>query len=315
MGWHKLKGVLAGVLAAVNLFLLYMVREQARALDFIPDEAVEKLISLLEEDSIYLAEGALNREKQSPVIYGGVLSETYYKNVAESLSDSRENLFFTTPNGVVMTVDSGARFAFASGFGIRYEAAGFSELLLDSGFFETEVTRFADNARIVPLEGGDSRRVTAAVSRFLAETSDRALTDMLSYDIVNCFTDPETKVNYAVCTQKIKDTEVTNLKAAFAVLDGTVIGMNGRWCFESVGNTYSAQLYDQLHILYSVKERIREENGPVPAVIESVSLVYAVYYHADSDGFYLIPTWRVTVDNGREFLFNAVDGRYKQSDA
>ena len=318
MGWHKLKCVLSAVLAAVNLFLLYTVREQARALDYIPEEAVEKLIALLEEDSVFLAEDALDRAKQSPVIYGGDTDEAYYAKVAEALSDSTLNLSFTTPDGVVLTVEDGARFAFASGFGIRYEAAGFAQLLTEGTFFEMDVSGFAENGRLLLLDAKESRGVTESVRQFLSEaygTADRSAPDILDYNVVHCFTDPQTKVRYAVCVQKIKDREITNLKAAFAVLDGTVIGMNGRWCFESVGNTYSAQLYDQLHILYSVKERIGEENGTAVTVIDSVSLAYAVYYHADSDGFYLIPTWRVTTDDGKEFLFNAVDGRYKQPDA
>ncbi len=313
MDWHKLKLVLIGVLVSVNLFLLFMIREQARTLEYIPHEAIEKLTALLNEDGIYLAEGALSSKKQTMVIYGGEMQESYYTDTASALSDSAVSLSFTTPTGVVLTMESGTRCAFSSGFGIRYEAAGFGQLLQDTLFFETEMQALTENDALIPLETREERAVQTAVRAFLAKAaspSERTALHTVDYTAVYCAEDPKTGLQYYVCMQTVKDQPVANLCSAFAVLEGTVIGMTGEWCFSSLQETYSAQLYDQINILYSVKERITTEETAAHTVLQSVSLVYAVYYHADSELFYLIPTWRVTTDADKEYYLNAVDGSF-----
>lgn len=313
MNWHKLKLVLIGVLVAANLFLLYMIREQARTLEYIPDETIEKLTALLNADGIYLADGALDPKKQSMVIYGGQMREEYYTETAAALSTSGVSLLFNTPTGVVLTMENGTRCAFSSGFEIRYEAAGFAELLAQTQFFETEMEALSETDGLISLESREERALQTAVRSFLTKAenaSPRSAAYALEYTDVYCAKDPKTGVQYCVCVQTVKDQPIANLCSAFAVLDGVVIGMTGEWCFSGLTDTYSAQLYDQIHILYSVKERITAENTASHTVLRSVSLVYAVYYHADSDLFYLLPTWRVTTDTDEEYFLNAVDGSF-----
>ncbi len=313
MDWHKLKLVLIGVLAAANLFLLFMTREQARTLENIPNEAIEKLTELLNEDGIYLAEGALNPKKQSMVIYGGELGEDYYAETASALSGSDVSLLFTTPTGVVLTMESGARCAFSSGFGVRYESAGFAQLLQDVGFFDTEIRALMENRTLTPPEARAERAVKTAVQSFLEKAAlavQRSSPYTVDYETVYCGADPKTGVCYAVCVQTVKNQPIANLCSAFAVLDGAVIGMTGEWCFSGLLETYSAQLHDQVNILYSVKERIKTDDTAAHTVLQSVSLMYAAFYQADADLFYLIPTWRITTDADAEYYLNAVDGSF-----
>ncbi len=313
MAWHKLKLVLIGILAAANLFLLFMIRQQARTLENIPDAAIEKLTALLNEDGIYLADGALSSKKQSMVICGGKLGESYYTDTASALSGSDVSLLFTTPTGVVLTMENGTRCAFSSGFGIRYESAGFAGLLQEAEFFETEIKALMNNRALVPPEARSEHAAKTAVRTFLEKigsSSERAPQYTMDYETVYCGTDPDTSVQYIICVQTVRNQPIVSLFSTFAVLDGAVIGMKGEWCFSSVTETYSAQLYDQVNILYSVKERITAENTAAHTVLQSVSLVYAAYYQADSDLFYLIPTWRVTTDADREYYLNAVDGSF-----
>ena len=90
-----------------------------------------------------------------------------------------------------------------------------------------------------------------------------------------------------------------------------MIGVSGNWCFSVPDTSYSAQLLDQINILYSVKNRVveerTEESGSV-AGIRSLALEYAAYFRGDSDRFYLIPVWNAEMDSGTVYRFNAVDG-------
>jgi hypothetical protein len=97
----------------------------------------------------------------------------------------------------------------------------------------------------------------------------------------------------------------------FAVQDSRVIGMSGSWCFASIGASYSAQLLDQINILYSVRNRILEERGNATDSREeilSLEIGYAVYFRSDTEGFYLIPAWIVQTGSGKTYSINAVDG-------
>lgn len=313
MGWNKLKVVLIAVLAAFNLFLLYMIREQARQSDYIPDESVARLVTLLENDGITIADGALDQNKKSLVIYGGGMGDAYYADTATRISGDDVSLSFPAPSGVVLSMKNGDRCAFDGGFRIRYEAAGFTTLLGEYGFLSEDPSALGSRGTFAILSARETRALTDVVEAFLLRAdgvTERSEQRAVRYEVLFCGADPETKVQYLVAVQTVEGVAVTNLCSAFAVLDGTVIGMSGEWAFAEIQSTYSAQLYDQINILYNVKERIAAEGKASPTVVTSVSLVYAVYYHADASSFYLIPTWNVSTDSGESYLLNGVDGTF-----
>ena len=311
MGWNRLKLVLVAVLLFANLLLLYLLSTQAWSLRYIPEESVQQVKLLLERDGISLSEDALPAKKQSLVIYSGEIGDTYYVDTAESLSDSGVSLSFNTPTGVVFTMENGDRFVFEGGFGIRYEAAGFSSLLETGGFVELDSTEEKMPRALEALSAREQRALADTVRSFLAAGKIRAERQAMyemAEEIRFCGRDAETQVQFFACCQRIRDTEITTLSCVFAVLDGKVIGMNGEWCFSDVQTTYSAQLYDQINILYTVKDHILADSTAAHKVVTSLSLAYAVYYRADSDLFYLIPTWHVATDEGQTYILNAVNG-------
>ncbi len=313
MGWNKLKIVLIGVLVAFNLFLLYMIREQARQSEYLPDESVAQIVTLLEKDGITLADGALDPKKKSLVIYGGELGGEYYADTASRVSGSDVSLSFPTPSGVVLSMENGDRCTFDGGFRIRYEASGFTELLEAYDFLTGDPAAFADSGIFAILSAREERALADTVEAFLLEAggiAERGAPHPVQLTPLFYGADPETKVQYFVAVQTVEGIAVTNLCSAFAVLDGTVVGMSGEWSFAEIQSAYSAQLYDQINILYNVKERITAERSTESTVLTSVSLVYAVYYHADASSFYMIPTWNVSTDAGKNYLLNGVDGTF-----
>lgn len=311
MGWNRVKIVMITVLFAFNLFLMYMIGEQSRASEYIPEESVSRIVELLRKDGILVGEGALSRKKESPVIYGGECGNEYYAATASSLSGSSVSLSFPTPSGVVLSMKNGDRCSFESGFRIRYEASGCTALLEAQGFFDTAPDEIAKIAPM-PLSARQEKDLSAVVNRFLSRTDgtlERSAQYTLGYDVLFCGENKESGVRYLLCVQTVEGMRITTSCAAFAVYDGRVLGMNGEWCFADIQTTYSAQIYDQIHILYSVKERIRAEEAQ-QTVLTAISLVYAVNYHADTGTFFLIPAWSVTTDAGVVYLWNGVNGEF-----
>ncbi|MBQ8746947.1 MAG: hypothetical protein IJZ08_03670 [Clostridia bacterium] len=310
-GWNRVKIFMIAVLCALNLFLLYMIREQARESEYLPEVSVQQIVKLLEKDGITIKDGALSRKKATSSLYGGTMGASYYTDTASAVSGSAVSLSFPSPSGVVLSMENGDRCAFDGGFQIRYEAAGFSALLEEKGFFETDYTAAGINTMLSQLTAREERALTAAVESFLLRANgmtDRSAPYPVGYELLCLGKDDVSGLQVFICVQTVRGMRVANLCSAIAVLDGEVIGMSGEWCFAEIKTTYSAPLYDQIHILYSVKERILSEGDAAPKMITSMSLGYAVYYHADTEAFYMIPVWNITTDVGKTYLYNSLNG-------
>ena len=305
MGWTRLKWILAAVLLAANLILLYEIVIFHHSSAYLPQQSLEQVQLMLAENGIAVAESAVDNKKNNLVIYEGTLGEDYYTRIAEKLSGSVTELYFNTPNGVVMNMKNGDRFSFYDGFGIRYEAENAPDMEEPGALAERE---------LLPLSAAEERALKRTVSSFLALAENgmgEAQLFRLSDEVVYTGEDPESGIRYCVCVQKARNTEILSLISAFAVQDGRVIGASGTRCFAQLDTSYSAQLMDQVNILYSVKNRVQEErkeNGVDVVVIESLRMKYASYFRSDSNRFYLIPVWHTEMNSGKDYTVNAVDG-------
>ena len=303
MGWSKLKLAVAVVLLASNLLLLISVISLYRSTEYLPEEYLARMSRMLEEEGILLGEEALQGKKMNPLIYEGTLDEDYYSRIAEKLSRSTAKLSFNTPNGNVMAMENGDRLVFQGGFGIQYMHANAENLTLND---------YADK-KLIELDSSEMRQLQRAVEDFLKRaefSSGESLVLSLTMKLLTAGEDPETGIRYCVCAQTARGIQVLNFISTFAVDGSQVLGMSGEWCFSALDSSYSAQLLDQIHILYSVKDRILEEKeDPSSSVtIESLELGYSSYFRGDMDRFYLIPTWNIETVLGKIYRINALDG-------
>jgi len=255
MGWTRLKMILAAVLAAANVLMFWNLNSLYRSTEYIPDEALRRVTLMLAENGIAVAESALDAKKPDLLIYEGALGEDYYSRVAEKLSGSSKELSFNTPTGFVMTMENGDRFSFQDGFGLRSEHSDAPEHLSLAD---------VDFGALTSLSAADERRLTRTVEEYFrraeipgAETQALAFTRRL----IRAGEDPATGIRYCTFAQDMRDTAVLNFISTAAVYEGEVIAVQGNWCFAQLDTSYSAQLMDQINILYSVKNRVLEERG------------------------------------------------------
>lgn len=305
MGWNRLKLVLGAVLAAANVILALYMQNMIRTADYLPAEEIDEMLSLLAEDGIRVAENSVSAKKPELVIYEGQLGETYYSAAAKKLSGSNVSLSFNTPGGCVLTMEDGDRYAFFDGFGLRYERQNAPDFL-SAASIEWE--------KLTPLESASERALTRTVNGYLSAYR-RSSADPQSFFLVRtvlrCALDPVSGIQYCLAIQSMRGAEIGNFQALFAVLDGEVVGVSGKWCFAELDTSYDAQLIDQVNILYSVKSIIDEKRAvgaDAPDGILSVSLGYAAYFRADTDIFYLIPVWNIRTNDDVTIVINAVDG-------
>jgi hypothetical protein len=303
-GWRIVKITLAVVLVLANLFMILFLDSVFRADAYIPEETIRQARELLRSDGIVIGQRVVDSKKVNLPIYEGTLPQDYHASVAAGLSGSDVIRSFDAPNGVVISMANGDRYMFSDGFDIRYTA----------GVSTETVSVEAENvAALSPLSAGMEDSVRRAVSKFLgragAAHSDQSAS--LTYTVVDYGRDDATGILYCVCEQAVDRRSLADFRAVFAVSDGKVVGMSGSWCFASTDGIYSAQLLDQINILYSVRNRILEERGNATDSREeilSLEIGYAVYFRSDTESFYLIPAWIVQTGSGKTYSINAVDG-------
>ena len=299
-GWRIVKITLACVLAAANVFMLGFLHSVFRPMEYIPEDAIRQMRELLRKDGIVIPQGVVDGQKIDLPIYEGAMTQDYYTVTASKLSRSGVSLTFDALNGMVVSMTNGARCAFYDGFGIRYTAPNAPE---------HHVLSSLDASALSPLPPADVETVREVIDVFLdgASSSNSAF----PYTVVTCAEDTENGIRYCVCEQEMGGSPLMGFRTVFAVQNAKVIGMSGSWCFASTGAAYSAQLLDQINILYSVRNRIldeRESTADEWVEIVSLDLGYAVYFRGDTENFYLIPAWNVQTDAGENYCINAVDG-------
>ena len=305
-GWRVVKITLAAVLVLANVFMLGFLYSVSRPADYLPEEAIRQARELLRKDGIVISQGVVDAKKVNLPIYEGTLSRDYHAAVASKLSGSGVSLSFDAPNGAVISMANGDRCTFSDEFGIRYVAAGSPEILISSAQDVSALSSISPEE-----EEGVKKTVSAFLGRAGNESAERGQNALFSYTFVSSGRDSTNDVIYCVCEQTVDQRTFVEFQSIFAVYDGRVIGMSGSWCFASTDGIYSAQLLDQINILYSVRNRILEERDDATnsrVEIVSLELGYAVYFRSDTESFYLIPAWNVQMDSGKIYSVNAVDG-------
>ena len=166
------------------------------------------------------------------------------------------------------------------------------------------------------LSAAEQRRLSRTAEMFFraAEKSPGEGQPMaFTRRLIRAAEDPETGILYCTFAQDMRGTAVLNFISTLAVYGGEVIAVQGSWCFAQLDTSYSAQLLDQINILYNVKNRIleeREAGGSEIVTVSALSLEYAAYFRSDTDHYYLIPVWQAEKDDGKSYIINAVDGAF-----
>ena len=305
-GWRVVKITLIAFLLLANVFMLWFLQSVFRSAEYLPEDTIRQARELLRSDGIVIGQRVVDPKKVNLPIYEGSLAEDYHASVAAKLSGSNVSLTFDAPNGVVISMENGDRFMFSDGFDIRYTAGGSPEF---------SALDYKSVASLPPLTADEVESARKAVTSLLAKiggtTAERGQKASHLYTFTVCGRDDATGIQYCVAEQVVEGKALVDFRAVFAVSDGDVIGMNGSWCFASTDGVYSAQLLDQINILYSVRNRILEERGDAKDSREeilSLEIGYAVYFRSDTESFYLIPAWIVRCESGKTYSINAVDG-------
>ena len=301
---RKIMPALLAVLLAAAVFLAMYFRVMYRNINYLPDEALDNLCEILAEDHIYIDRNTVSLKRESGTIYV-CESDGYSKNVAQQLGGSDIKYRFATPDGETMLLYNGAILEFASGFEFQYRAD--QTVSYTDGTFDAD-----DTAGMQTLAPGIAKEAEAVVTAFL-DGGSSGFDDRDQLNIVTEINNIYEKdgIYYVECVRTIDGLEITENRVVCVVRDGEVAEAFGKWCFLTLGQSYSSQLTDVLNILCSVKKEIdgiRESGDTQRVTVEGISRCYTLYYLGDDEGFCFIPCWQIVTDLYGEFIYNAVDG-------
>ena len=264
---------------------------------YLPDKSADDLVDVLAASGISVDRRLISTKKERGYVYV-CGSGDYNSSVATLLSSDGIKYSFAVPDGELIVMSGGARFEFGDGFSFRYYKRGKAE-------------EMPDPLRLYDISSHPSEKKTAEISKIAAEFMDRGSDEFKSSDNMSIVTEvgsvwEDSGKYYALCTRSIDGVEINDNMVLCVIEDGEVVEAAGRWCFLTLGESYSAQLCDIINILFNVKKEIGSESDNVR--IESVALCYSLYTYSDGGDFCLIPCWKVVTDNVGEFIYNALNG-------
>lgn len=297
MEGRKIMAALLAVLAATAAALAIFLAAVYRSINYLPEEALDDLADILRADSIYFDKSAVSLKRERGTIYV-CGSEGYRENVARQLGGSEIRYRFLTPEGELMLLENGAAMEFTSAFSFQYR-------------IDQNVSYPFPSTGEVPKDAA-AKEASDLVVRFLDEGSLR-LDDEDALSLVTEVSEvyEADGVLYVACVRTIDGLAITENRVVCAVRDGRVEEAKGRWCFLTLGSSYSSQLTDVLNILFHVKREIdrERENGETSAVtVTEIDRCYTLYYLGDEEGFCFIPCWQIVTDRYGTFIYNAIDG-------
>lgn len=306
MNWGKVKWVMIAILAAACLLLGWNIYSVSSRRNYIDDQTLTNLTTILETDGIYLAEDAIPRERFTADVLAGELSDDYYQFVYKTLCGDPIYRTYTTPNGLMIFNEIGDRYHVRKYFGFSYHAAGYLSVQLPS------YTDLADEHPDKGVDKNMEKQCLAAIESFLKlqsfmpeETADRFRLVLTGYSSV-----AEGQGVYASATLEIDGVPLCTNEAVFLISEGEVLIMEGNWTFLFSTRSERALIYDQVNILISEKKNIDEDrrlgvmSGAVS--IRRAEPCYCPYVDEESGTVYFVPGWRIIHEDGRIRIYNGV---------
>ena len=297
MNIKKIVRLLLLLLSAVNIILLIMVCSLYKNKYYIDDDYIADAIDIFNADNITITDDAIPSEKLQTYIYSTSGSDNYYEETATALSGDEISLRFRLPDGYTITTVNEDRFEFGSDYYFKY---------IKSDCPEQIENKQQDESNGNPISSGIRyNKINKAIKLFLLGKGDSP-TYNYSFDIENINYHNTANLYTAELYQTIDDVRIYG-KQIKIVLNSEyeILYIEGNWCFSFITDRFSAQIYDQVNILFIDKasDTYDTENG-----INDVHPYYIMYNDGDNGSALIIPSWKITYSSGKSNVYNAENG-------
>ena len=334
LNWSAVKNLLIAILVAANLFLVYNIARQNKIRGYIPEDAVEGAVELLAERGLSVPVECIPLKKVKEPVYESTYSDEYYTQTAQTLSGSpREMLLALPEGGFSITAENGAVVDFDTEFGFRYLKNGISDEMAYTEITADSFSSYLENDRAA---GGKRMKALSSLAKSFLNSCNGG-DGFLTCETVGGFYSPEEDATYLLAVQNIGESDVYSHFAVCVFKGDELTAAYGRWYFGGLQEDYSAQIIDQVNILFSDLNELRllsfaeysltdefAETAPGAAdtdagaaaepeevllpSVTSMNLCYITYWNADKTALYFMPAWQIDHMDGPMVVYNATNG-------
>ncbi|MBR3966772.1 MAG: hypothetical protein IKJ91_06845 [Clostridia bacterium] len=283
MNWKNIKFFLIILLLVVNIFLAVMLigRTSIKVYD---KEATENISELLSESGIFVDKKFLNIKDKDSKVYACNIESDYSAKIASKLMGEYEEAFATPYGAEFFAKDSFLKID--EDFQFSYSKIGFSLQEPKNDMTDDEVKLLKE--KLAKLLGTDFKLISA-------KKQDSA--------------------EYALVMQTFDEKSIENHTLECYFDGDTPVYVDGKWCFLSIDESFSAHTLDSVNILFIEKSALdlsKEKNEVVPQklTVKDMSICYCSHISLDGSKLYLMPSWRIQwVEDGiNDTYYNAVNG-------
>ena len=312
MDLKKEKTVMIVILIAINAFFAYNIVSHRYNEEYIDATTIQNAIEILSHGGIQIEPDTLPNKKISMPIYESRFFDSYNEKVVKILSGSETEKTFSLPDGMRFVAKNGDTVEMSDGFEIVFLSSeankyiAFYRIVSDVAILDR--SSLSDDI-LEPIK----KKLISDASAVVGYAETGAECTAVYFDAVSGY-------HVAVFSQMMDGVPIYG-NDLFCVIDSEkLLYMEGLWSFLPTDAKYSSQLTDQINILFMEKNRVDDEREKREDVlseeadhtaelkIDKLDNVYCTYFNEDKTGFFFVPAWRITYDDGTEAVYDAQSG-------
>ena len=314
MNTKKIKTAIIVLLVLANTFFIYNLYTLNIKTSRIPHQMIDDAVTVLNRSGLNISKDIIPDIRPQNFIYEGVYSHSpeTFEEIVKYLSESEISTINPMPNGMSYnageykfdfsgTEDSENYFLVSISFDSSEQ--GYTSVYGDGYAYEDLETKVGD----LILKGlKDYKKMDIAkAENVIANFLKKYQPGIVDFETIGFEKNAENE--YLVIRQKLDGLAFNSHIVFVEISDRKVYRFIGKWYFGAFAERYKMPLLDSVNILFKCLERdgnVIEDSEK----LENIELYYGIVWH-EMDKFYLIPSWRLKFDSGRDLSYIAVIGK------
>lgn len=312
MNWGSVKNLLIAMLVVANMFLIYNISVQNRRKGYIDVSEVRNAILLLSERGLEVDYNCVPLKRFNADIYESLYDDNYFDNVSQTLSGSKRESRNILPNGGMRIVaENGASFEFDNGFGFMYRK---NNNMAAPAYTDITAENFGES---IELFGELGKTRLSGFARQAGEFLNSCQPDEthLSFRADGGFLNEPDGYYYILVSQLLDGIPIYGHGVVCVFSGDLLIAAYGRWYFDGTDTNYNNEMYDQVNILFTDLETLKNRQDSLKGSEEpsdislpgvtAVTACYAIYWNSEKTALYFIPAWQVHHSDDTTIVYNA----------
>lgn len=309
MKWKNIKTLLIILFTAVTVYLSVMIGIRYRETYYISDQVMRDAIELLGNAGIKVSEEIIPKKLTKYDVVEGEYSKNYFADNTGISSKFDDFTSYATPTGSIKYINNvnGSAYEHFSPFGIVYQKTTDSIAGVD---YKYEIS---DSDVEIDVKTIESKVKNEMIELFGSGTVSRESGSGFSVRVMSAYHDQILGIYKVNLIQTVNGCEIYGNNLYVEIDASGLTYLSGNMILNKSHSSYTADLYDQINILFIEKSHLdsseEETEGKIDKTVTGMETVYCVTWSYDRSKFYLIPSWKIVYADGTDSIINAINGK------